>query len=59
MTTKLDIAVKLLAGFCANPSVYSYNSQFGWSLVNCTDEQLAGEALRLAEALLVADGEGV
>ena len=50
--TKLDIAVKLLAGFCANPSVFVSNDYSGWGLVNCDERQLAQYALELAEALL-------
>lgn len=53
---KLDIAVKLLAGFCANPAIFASSSQIGWSLVNCTEQQLASYAFNLAEAFMVEWG---
>ena len=44
-------ALTILAGFCANPSVFAHNSQFGWGLVNCSDKQLCEYALSLSDEL--------
>ena len=52
---RLEIASRILSGFCANPAVFSHNPNCGWALVNCTDADLAGYALTLADALI--DGE--
>ena len=45
-------AANALAGFCANPAVFAANSQYGWGLVNCTEEQLVETCGRLADAML-------
>ena len=47
-------AAQILAGFAANPAIFAHNSQCGWSLVNCTDDEIAAYAVRLANALLGA-----
>lgn len=52
---RLAIASKILAGFAANPVIFAANSKCGWALVNCTDEDLAGYALRLADKLIEAE----
>ena len=52
---RLEIASQILAGLCANPSVIAHNHNCGWSLVNCTDADLAGYAVSLADALIAAD----
>ena len=52
---RLEIASRILAGLCANPSVIAHNHNCGWSLVNCTDADLAGYAVSLADALIAAD----
>lgn len=52
---RLEIAAKILAGFAANPAVFASNDRCGWALVNCTDEDIAGYAVRLADVLIQAD----
>jgi hypothetical protein len=52
---RLEIASRILAGLCANPSVIAHNHNCGWSLVNCTDADLAGYAVSLADALIADD----
>ena len=49
-----EIASRILAGLCANQSVIAHNHNCGWSLVNCTDADLAGYAVSLADALMAA-----
>lgn len=38
----------------SNPNIVGYNSSCGWSLVNCTDEQLSNMSVGHAEYLLAA-----
>jgi hypothetical protein len=52
---RLEIASKILAGFAANPVVFAARPDCGWSLCNCTDEELAGYALVLADKLIEAE----
>jgi hypothetical protein len=54
---RLEIASKILAGFAANSAVFASRSDCGWSLCNCTDEDLVGYALVLADKLI--EGEKV
>jgi hypothetical protein len=54
---RLEIASKILAGFAANNAVFAANSNCGWSLVNCTDEDLVGYSLSLADKLI--EGEKI
>lgn len=49
---RLEIASRVLAGFAANPAVFASNASCGWSLVNCTDEDLVGYSLSLADKLI-------
>lgn len=53
MTLRDYFAAKALAGFCANPAVFASNSRTGWSLVNCTEPQLAQSCYVLADAMLI------
>ncbi|MGI4846603.1 MAG: hypothetical protein ACRYGK_00440 [Janthinobacterium lividum] len=39
---------QVLQGLCANPSVFAPNGISGWSLVNCTIEQLVELATQIA-----------
>jgi len=55
VSTRLETASRVLAGFAANPAVFAQNGQYGWSLVNATDEDLSGYAIRLADTLIKAD----
>lgn len=50
-----DLAVKILAGFAANPAIFAANDKSGCSLVNCTDSDIAAYAVRLADAVLHAN----
>lgn len=52
LTGREEVAMRVLQGFCANPSVFAYNGQFGWGLVNCTDKQLVDYAFRLADEMV-------
>jgi len=52
---RLEIAVKILAGFCANPACFAGNRTNGWALVNCTEDDLAGYAVSIADKLLAAE----
>ena len=52
---RIELASRILAGLCANPSVIAHNHNCGWSLVNCTDADLAGYAVSLADALVSAE----
>jgi len=49
MTLRDHFAMAILSGFCANPAIFAANQMCGWSLVNCTDEQLIAYAGRLAD----------
>jgi len=51
---RLNIAAKLLAGFCANPCIYASNGMSGWGLVNCKEPQLMEMSVGMADALIAA-----
>jgi len=51
----MHYAAQIMAGFCANPSVFAARADCGWSLCNCTDDDLADYAVRLADKLAEAD----
>jgi len=58
LTKREYIAAAILAALCANPGgPYQSNASSGWSLVNCTVEQIAQEAAGLADALLLELGK--
>jgi hypothetical protein len=50
-----QIAARILAGFAANPAIFAANDRCGWSLVNATDADIAGYAVRLADHLFHAN----
>ncbi len=52
MNQRLEIAAKILAGFAANSAIFAKNDRCGWSLVNATDEAIAGYALHLSDELI-------
>lgn len=52
MSPRNEIAARVLAGFASNPAVFAPNPQCGWALVNCTRDQLASEALAVADAFI-------
>jgi hypothetical protein len=52
---RIEIAAKILAGFAANPAIFAPNATCGWLLVNCTDDDIAGYAVRLADSLISAN----
>lgn len=54
MTLRDYAAIKVLAGFAANPAIFAANGMTGWGLVNCTEEQLCQSALCIADAMLKA-----
>ncbi len=43
---------KIMQGFCSNPAIFAPNAMCGWSLVNCTDEQLITYAGILANKMI-------
>ncbi len=49
------LAAQILAGFAANPAIFAPNENCGWSLVNCTDSDIAAYAIRLADVLIAAN----
>lgn len=49
---RLELAGKILAGFCANPSVFAPNPNNGWSLVNCNHETLIEHCYILTDELM-------
>lgn len=55
MTTRMEVASRILAGFASNPAIFAQNGMNGWSLVNCTDDDLVGYACHLADRLEAAD----
>lgn len=57
MTLRQYLAGKALAGFCANSAVFAESRACGWSLVNCSPEQLAEECLKLADAVIEASNK--
>jgi hypothetical protein len=52
---RLAVASRILSGLLANPNVIGFNHNCGWSLVNCTDADIAGYALKLADELIAAN----
>ena len=54
LTVRAEIASRILAGFCANPAIFATNPQCGWALVNATDDDLCGYAVRLADTFIDA-----
>lgn len=55
MTRRAYYKAKIIAGFCANPSIFAHNDRCGWSLVNCSDNDLVGYASRLASLMVEED----
>lgn len=50
------MATEILAGLVANPGgPYQENGRTGWGLCNCDHSQVAGEAVGLADSLLLAN----
>jgi len=58
MTLRDYTAIKVLAGFAANPAIFAANGMTGWGLVNCTEGQLCQAALSIADAMLKAKATG-
>lgn len=55
MTLRDHFAGQALQGLCANPGgPYQANGMNGWSIVNCTYDDLAGHVYELADAMLRA-----
>ena len=52
---RLTVASRLLAGLLANPCVVAHNPNCGWCLVNASDSDIAGYAVKLAGELIAAD----
>lgn len=48
------IAAQIMAGFAANPAIFASNERCGWCLVNATDEELTGYAVKLADHIIEA-----
>ena len=49
---RLKLAGQIMAGLCANPSVFAPNGMTGWGLVNATPADLAAYAVHLAEHVI-------
>lgn len=47
-------AAKVLQGLCANPAVFAANGVSGWSLVNCSEDQLTDLCALLADKLMAS-----
>lgn len=55
MTLRDYFAAKAMSGLCANPGgPFQSCDQSGWTLVNCTLDQVAGMAYEMADAMLKA-----
>lgn len=54
---RVNLAAQILSGFAANPAIFQPNERCGWSLVNATDSDIAGYAIRLADELLNANDQ--
>jgi hypothetical protein len=52
MTLRQDAAIKILAGLVSNPAVIAQDFREGWTLVNCSENYIAGYAIKLADALI-------
>lgn len=53
---RLTMATQILAGLASNPGgPYQENPRSGWGLCNCDHAQVAGEAIALADSLMVAN----
>ena len=58
MSLRAWLAGQALAGLVANPGgPIQANAMSGWSYTNCTIEQVADEACRIADAMLVSLSE--
>lgn len=49
---RLEIASRIIAGWAANPAIYAANSNCGWALVNCREQELVRAAIWLADILI-------
>ena len=59
MSLRDHFAGLALQGLCANPGgPYQANGMNGWSIVNCTYDDLAGHAYELADAMIRARDGG-
>lgn len=47
-----EYAAAVLQGFAANPAIFAPNGMSGWSLVNCTEDDLCGYAASIATKML-------
>lgn len=54
MSLRDYFAGQALAGFCGNPAIFAANTRSGWTLVNCSDKQLAEHAYTMADVMLAA-----
>jgi len=52
---RLEVAAQILAGFAANPAIFAQNDRCGWTLVNVSDADISGYAVRLAGQLIDAN----
>lgn len=57
LTLRDHFAGQALAGFFANTAVFAEDRAAGWSLVNCTEEQLAQHCYRMADVMMKARGK--
>ncbi len=58
MTLRQWYIGQALAGLCANQGgPFQANSMSGWGIVNCTEDDVAGVAERLADAVLAREAK--
>jgi hypothetical protein len=58
MTLRQWYIGQALAGLCANPGgPFQANSMSGWGIVNCTEDDVASVAERLADAVLAREAK--
>lgn len=58
MTLRDWFAGQALAGLCANPSIHQPNPMSGWSLANCSVQNLSEYATHIADAMIAAREKG-
>lgn len=54
MSLRAYFLAHVMQGFCANPSVFAPNPQYGWGLVNCSPDQLINNAKDIADEMIRA-----
>ena len=58
MSLRDFFAAKAMQGYLSNNRVINSNPTCGWSLVNCSEEDLAGMCYRMADQMLAERAKG-